>query len=58
MGYELDLLPVGNGEKSGDAILLRFGDLYRGKSSQCVIVIDGGYKCTAENSQISITKIL
>lgn len=56
MGYELDLLPVGNGEKSGDAILLRFGDLNKGKSSQCVIIIDGGYKNTAEKIKSHLRK--
>ena len=56
LGYELDLLPGGNGEKSGDAILLRCGDLNKGKSSLCVIVIDGGYKCTAENIKSQLQK--
>ncbi len=28
MGYEVDFLPAGNGEKSGDAIAVRFGDLH------------------------------
>lgn len=48
LGYEIDFLPVGDGTKSGDAILLRFGDLYKGQSAQKVVLIDGGYKGTAE----------
>jgi hypothetical protein len=25
LGYEIDFLPVGNGDKSGDAIAVRYG---------------------------------
>ena len=42
MAYEVDFLPVGKGEKSGDAIAMRFGDLSR-PDGQAVIVIDGGF---------------
>lgn len=45
-GFEVDFLPVGEGERSGDAICLRWG--YNldtpSKRSQIVCVIDGGYK--------------
>ena len=41
MGYEVDFLPVGDGEKSGDAISLRFGNLFGGRNEQVVIIIDG-----------------
>lgn len=41
MSYEIDFLPVGDGERSGDAIALRYGDLHRG--DQIVTVVDGGY---------------
>ena len=44
MGYEVDYLPVGEGEKSGDAIAMRWGDLEGGRAPQRVIVIDGGTK--------------
>ena len=44
MGYEIDFLPVGTGECSGDAIALRFGSLQGSRNEQTVIVIDGGYK--------------
>lgn len=43
MGYEIDFLPVGKGEKSGDAITLRFGDLQSDPPRQTVVVVDGGY---------------
>lgn len=44
MGYEIDFLPVGSGEKSGDAIAARWGCLGAGRTDQRVIVIDGGTK--------------
>jgi beta-lactamase superfamily II metal-dependent hydrolase len=43
MSYEIDFLPVGRGEKSGDAIALRFGNLLN-PHEQRVVVIDGGTK--------------
>lgn len=43
MGYEVDFLAVGEGEMSGDAIAVRFGDLdSRDRRDQVVLVIDGG----------------
>jgi beta-lactamase superfamily II metal-dependent hydrolase len=48
MGYEIDFLDVGDGEKSGDAICLRFGNLYGGRNEQFVIVIDGGTRDSGE----------
>ena len=42
MGYEVDYIPVGSGERSGDAIALRWGYLESGRGDQCVVVIDGG----------------
>jgi beta-lactamase superfamily II metal-dependent hydrolase len=44
MGYEIDFIKVGDGERSGDAIALRYGipGAYR------VIVIDGGSKESGE----------
>jgi beta-lactamase superfamily II metal-dependent hydrolase len=42
VGYEIDFLPVGEGEKSGDAIALRFGNLFGERQEQFVMVIDGG----------------
>ena len=42
MGLEIDFLSVGEGEKSGDAIALRYGNLFGPRSEQTVLVIDGG----------------
>src|SRR5258708_39416493 len=42
MGYEIDYLAVGEGEKSGDAICLRYGNLFGERKEQTVITIDGG----------------
>jgi beta-lactamase superfamily II metal-dependent hydrolase len=44
MGHEIDFLPVGEGEHSGDAIAFRFGDLLSSwATDQAVVVVDGGY---------------
>lgn len=40
-GYEIDMLPVGSGEKSGDAIAVRYGNSAEGYK---VMVVDGGTK--------------
>ena len=48
MGYEVDYLPVGDGERSGDAIALRFGNLSGQREEQFVIVIDGGFLKSGE----------
>jgi hypothetical protein len=42
VGHEVDFLPVGNGERSGDAIALRYGDpLSNDPLRKWVVVIDG-----------------
>jgi beta-lactamase superfamily II metal-dependent hydrolase len=43
VGYEIDFLPVGDGSRSGDAIVLRYGNLHGPRSEQTVIVVDGGF---------------
>jgi beta-lactamase superfamily II metal-dependent hydrolase len=48
IGYEVDFLAVGTGEKSGDAIALRFGNLLADPPQQTVCVIDGGYQDSGE----------
>ncbi len=48
MVYEIDYIPVGEGEKSGDAISLRFGNLSGSRKEQTVIVIDGGFQDSGE----------
>lgn len=42
--YEIDFLPVGEGEKSGDAIAMRYGD----GNEWRVMVYDGGTKSSGE----------
>lgn len=49
MGYEVDFLPVGEGGRSGDAIVLRFGNLHGPRSEQRVVVVDGGFQQTGED---------
>ena len=48
MGYEIDFLPVGDESRSGDAILLRYGDLHSGREGQTVVLIDGGFRESAD----------
>lgn len=48
MPWEVDFLAVGEGEKSGDAIALRFGNLAGPREQQTVMVIDGGTKESGE----------
>jgi glyoxylase-like metal-dependent hydrolase (beta-lactamase superfamily II) len=48
MSFEIDFLPVGEGEKSGDAIALRYGNLSGPRSEQTVLVVDGGTLDSAE----------
>ena len=45
---EIDMLPVGDGEKSGDALALRFGNFSNKTEQQYIIVIDGGSKESGE----------
>jgi beta-lactamase superfamily II metal-dependent hydrolase len=48
MGYEIDFLPVGEGSRSGDAIAVRYGNLFGERSEQTVIVIDGGFTANGD----------
>jgi beta-lactamase superfamily II metal-dependent hydrolase len=48
MGYEVEFLPVGDGERSGDAIVLRFGNLDGSRGEQTVVVVDGGFADTGQ----------
>jgi beta-lactamase superfamily II metal-dependent hydrolase len=49
MGYEIDFLAVGDGEKSGDAIAIRYGNLYGTRQEQTVVVIDGGDRTSGDS---------
>ena len=42
MGFEVDFLSVGDGQRSGDAIALRLGNLHGPRDEQVVMIIDGG----------------
>lgn len=44
VGFEIDFLPVGEGERSGDAIAFRYGL----PGSYRVMVVDGGTKASGE----------
>lgn len=49
MGFEVDFIPVGAGERSGDAIVVRYGELItESRDQQTIVVIDGG---TLESGQ-------
>lgn len=49
MAYEIEYIPVGDGEKGGDAIALRFGNLTGPRNKQSIVVIDGGFKESGEH---------
>lgn len=55
IGYEVDFLPVGEGEKSGDAIAMRWGTLQAKPPQQTVVVIDGGYTANGDDLVKHIT---
>jgi len=42
MAFEVDFLAVGEGEKSGDAIAVRWGNLAGPRAEQKVLIVDGG----------------
>jgi beta-lactamase superfamily II metal-dependent hydrolase len=48
MGYEVDFLDVGEGERCGDAIAIRYGELTSASPTQKIVVIDGGFKASGE----------
>ena len=43
MGYELDIIGIGHESKSGDAIALRWGNLFGPRNQQRILLIDGGF---------------
>jgi beta-lactamase superfamily II metal-dependent hydrolase len=42
MGFEIDFLTVGDSTQGGDAIALRYGNLFGYRHEQKVVIIDGG----------------
>ena len=44
MGYEVDILGVGEKSNSGDAIALRYGNRHGGREEQQIAIIDSGFK--------------
>lgn len=56
MGYEIDFIPVGDGEKSGDGIALRFGNLFGKREEFKVVVVDAGFKESGGNEIVSHIK--
>uniref|UniRef100_UPI0013D3A3F0 MBL fold metallo-hydrolase n=1 Tax=Myxococcus vastator TaxID=2709664 RepID=UPI0013D3A3F0 len=44
MGFEIDFMPVGEGEKNGDAIAIRYGQ----PGNYTTYVVDGGYSESGE----------
>jgi hypothetical protein len=43
MPYEIDYIPVGEGDKAGAAITLRYGNLNGRPEKQTVVVVDGTF---------------
>ena len=48
MAFEIDFLPVGNGDRSGDAIAFRLGNINGQRNEQFVGIVDGGFAETGE----------
>jgi beta-lactamase superfamily II metal-dependent hydrolase len=48
MGFEVDMLAVGEASRSGDAIAVRFGNLAGQREEQTIVIIDGGTKDSGE----------
>ena len=48
MELEVDFLPVGEGTKAGDAIVLRYGNLNGSREDYSVVIIDAGYSETGQ----------
>lgn len=57
MAYQIEFLAVGNGAKSGDAILFRWLERTSTGNQQKVMVIDGGYRETGEEIRNIIRNI-
>ena len=49
MGYEVDIIGVGQESKSGDAIAVRWGNLSDARDEQKVVIIDGGFRESGQN---------
>ena len=49
MAFEIDFMPVGHGERSGDAIAFRLGNINGQRNEQFVGIVDGGFTDTGEN---------
>ena len=49
MGYEVDIIGVGQESKSGDAIAVRWGNLFGPRHEQKVVIIDGGFRDSGQN---------
>ena len=49
MGYEVDIIGVGQESKSGDAIAIRWGNLFGPRSQQKVVIIDGGFRDSGQD---------
>lgn len=56
MGYEIDWHAVGDESQSGDAISMRWGDLYGRANDQTIVVIDGGFSSTGDEIAEHIDK--
>jgi beta-lactamase superfamily II metal-dependent hydrolase len=57
VGYEIDFLRVGEESKSGQAIVLRFGNLFGPREQQRVMVIDGGFLETGDRIIDHVTNL-
>ncbi|MCY4362894.1 MAG: MBL fold metallo-hydrolase [Gammaproteobacteria bacterium] len=56
MGYEVDIIGVGQESKSGDAIALRWGNLHGQREEQRVVIIDGGFRDSGQELVNHVTR--
>lgn len=57
MDLELDFLPVGEKTQSGDAIILRYGNLLGERDDYSVVVIDAGFSETGDKAVEHIKEV-
>jgi beta-lactamase superfamily II metal-dependent hydrolase len=49
IGFEMDVMAIGEESSSGDAIIMRAGNLFGARNEQVIGVFDGGYKKDGQN---------
>ena len=56
MGYEIDIIGVGQEAKSGDAIAMRWENLFGPRHEKKVVIIDGGFRDSGQTGALNETE--